>query len=319
MPLKIHYQPIFDLVSRPRLGRLDVFFNDIEESDSSRYGVYLWSQNASASLYPLMQHLEIALRNAIDKEARKRFGEYWWDNVGVDKTKNNWNSFKSGVELAHKNLKKAWVKAEKKKLGLPETSNLPLTSVVPVFSHDDIVASTDFGTWKSVLISAYHTSDPVLVKDYLWPSSFSKVFRRYNKFNSSPDRAREDILNAVNELKDYRNRIFHHDCIWVKSKSTSSKNAIETIRHKINLIEKLITSISPGYANALDVWGVFSQARRVCSFHELDLYTNTKPNFKFMDSDIGQIHDHFSSSATLNKTASFELNGKHLGAYILRP
>ncbi len=318
MPKNINYKPIFNLISQPRLSRFDVFFTDIEEKNYKRFGLYLWSQNASASLYPLMQHLEVLLRNTIDNEARKRFGDYWWDNITVDTTKSNHNNFKNGIQSAIKNLERAWRATEKTKLGIPLAGTLPSTSKVPVFNHDDIVAATAFGTWKEVLIPAHHTSSVTEQEHFLWPKSIGKVFRKYSVFNNSPNKAREDILNVVNELKDYRNRIFHHDCIWVKSKSTNSANAIETIRHKINLIEKLITAISPITANTLNSWGVFSHARRVCSSHELKLYIDMKPSFAIDDSDPEKIREHFNLSTSLNKTVPFSLGGKALGAYTLR-
>ncbi|MEM5550288.1 hypothetical protein WNY63_06050 [Pseudoalteromonas neustonica] len=318
MPKNINYTPIFNLVSQPRLSRFDVFFSDIEDKDYKRFGIYLWSQHASASLYPLMQHLEVLLRNSIDREARRRFGDYWWDFVNVDTTKTNHNNFKNGIRIALRNLEKAWKKAEKIKLGISQNDSLPATSQVPNFSHDDIVAATDFGTWKEVLISAYHTSNLADQDDFLWPKSISKVFRKYNAFDNSPNKAREEILNVVNELKDYRNRLFHHDCIWVKSKSTNSQNAIETIRHKINVIEKLIMSISPVTTNTLSTWGVFSHAKRICSTHELKLYINMEPEFSLEENEPEKIHEHFNASTTLNKTVPFSFKGKALGTYALR-
>lgn len=318
MPKNINYQPVFNLVSQPRLSRFDIFFTDIEEKDYKRFGIYLWSQNASASLYPMMQHLEVLMRNAIDKEARRRFGDYWWDIVHVDTSKSNHNNFKNGIQHAVRNLEKAWKKAERIRLGISQADSLPSSSSTPTFSHDDIVAATDFGTWKEILVSAYHTSNLAEQDNFLWPKSLSKVFRQYNTFDNSPDNAREDILNLVNELKDYRNRLFHHDCIWVKSKSTNSQNAIDTIRHKINLIEKLIKAISPITAKTLSSWGVFSHAKRICSTNELALYLEMTPLFDIENSEPEQIHDYFSNSSKANKTVPFTLKGKALGTYTLR-
>lgn len=320
MPTDIDYTPVFELISRPRLSRFDIFFDSNTTSyDYKRYGIYLWSQHASASLYPLLQHLEVLLRNAIDREARKRFGDHWWERVEIDCTKSNWNNFNNGIASAKRHLEKAWKRAERKKCHTSHESEQSTVLKVPQFSHDDIVAATDFGTWKDTLISAYHASNLQDQPHFLWPNSLSKVFKRYNVFSSSPDKAREEILNVVNELKEYRNRLFHHDCIWVKSKSTSSKNAIDTIRHKINLIEKLMLSISPATTRALQVWGAFSHARRVCSTHELALYTKVKPNFTLNNSSLKEIQACLGASIETNKTVSFLVQGKPFGAYPLRP
>ena len=82
------------------------------------------------------------------------------------------------------------------------------------------------------------------------------------------------MLNPLKEIRDYRNRLFHHDCIWIKSKSVDAQTAIESIREKINIIEKLIIAISPATYKALDAWGLFTSARRVCSVEELKMYTH---------------------------------------------
>ena len=121
----------------------------------------------SGAIYPIMQHLEVVLRNSIDQEARSRFGVYWWRTIAVDTTRQNHNNFKNSMELAQAKLKKDWNKKERARLGLSNTDPLPAGIVVPVFTHDQIVAATDFGTWKEVLISAYHTSNNQQINNYL--------------------------------------------------------------------------------------------------------------------------------------------------------
>lgn len=274
MPKSINYTPVFDLISAPRLSRFDLFINEDNDEHFVRYGTYLWSQNAAASIYPLIQHLEVLLRNAIDNEARKRFGEYWWETIATDKNHPNGANFQQGIERAKKSLTKAWRKKEKKKLGLAESAPLPDNHKPSKFPHDDIIAATDFGTWKDILVAAYSTSNSNQQASYLWPKSFSKVFRKFHIFNSSPVKAREDIIDAINEIRDYRNRLFHHDCIWVKSKSTNTQNAVDSIREKINLIEKLIICLSPPTANALQKWGTIEHSRHMCSINTLTIYTS---------------------------------------------
>nr|WP_075519123.1 Abi family protein [Moritella viscosa]SHO18156.1 Putative uncharacterized protein [Moritella viscosa] len=279
MPENITYDPVFKLITKPRLNSFDIFFKD-NKTDISLYGAYVWSQSASASLYPLLQHLEILLRNSIDNEARRRFGDYWWDNISMDESRPNWKNFNNCIDGAKRALKREWTKKEKAKRGISSDADLPAGINAPIFRHDDIIAKTDFGAWKEVLNSAHHTSVNAQQGSYLWPRSMSKVFKQYSEYGTSPDNARESILNAINEIKEYRNRLFHHDCIWVKSKSTDSQSAIETIRHKINLIEKMINCISPITLSTLNTWGVFNYSRHICSAEELNFYINLQTRTK---------------------------------------
>lgn len=321
MPTSLNYEPIFELISSPRLTSYQVLLNATEDSSYQKYGAYIWTQHASSSLYPLLQQLEILLRNAIDKEARKRFGDFWWrldsSQMQVDKTRPNWNNFINGMVQAERNLARSWKKAERKRLGISADVELPTTSVVPLFSHDDIIASTDFGTWKEVMNNAYHTNVPSEKDDYLWPKSMSKVFRRYSEFSNNADTAREEILNAINELKDYRNRLFHHDCIWVKSQSTDKQTAIDSIRHKINLIEKLIKAISPVTHSTLSTWRVFSSSKRVCSVEELNLYVSEGFEdcvTEVSDSTLSLLHP----AIHRGLSASIQIDGHTLCAYKFR-
>lgn len=268
----VQYQPVLKLISGSRVNSYEIFFDDWNStSDFSKYGAYIWSQKASSSLYPLMQHLEVLLRNAIDQAAKDRFGDFWWDSIELDTSKANYNDFCNGINQSKKKLERKWKVQRREALGLGKSD--PIPEPVPNFSHDDILAATDFGVWMSVFNAGLSTSNNADKDKYLWPKSFSKAFRRFNILASSPDSARLEALRIINEIKDYRNRLFHHDCIWVKSSSTHKQEAIETIRHKINLIGKLIEAISPVTYSTLNKWGVFYHARRVCSVEEFDLYT----------------------------------------------
>ncbi len=315
MPSSITYAPIFDLISEPRLRSFDVFFDD-EANEMERYGAYIWSQNASAALYPLMQQLEILLRNSVDRAARKRFGDYWWDKILVDKTKDDWNNFNYGINNAIKKLERKWKKKERERLNLPAGVAIPTPT--PTFDHDDIVATTDFGTWKEIFISAHYTSELNKQNEYLWPKSMSKVFKRYDLLGSNAEEARVEFLRLINEIKDYRNRLFHHDCIWIKSKSTDQKSAIETIRHKINLLEKLIKAMSPITHSTLNTWGVFYHARRICSWRELKIYLTFDQECSFTAAEVDSLSERFSSVSNHNATVSMGYNGVPLCIHKLR-
>ena len=78
MPQATNYKPIISLISSMRLDGYRTTFRPNNECEL--YGIYIWSQHAAASIYPLLQNLEISLRNAVDREA----GEIWRYVVGND-------------------------------------------------------------------------------------------------------------------------------------------------------------------------------------------------------------------------------------------
>jgi hypothetical protein len=270
MPGSINYPPILSLLSGARLAAVPVLFG--LQSDMEKYGFCIWQQHAAASLYPLVQQLELVLRNAIDSTARLRFGDHWWNQIGCDATKDNAAVFRDNIRKAEKKLKRAWRKAEAARQGLDDPSLV--TTVPPPMGHDDIIAATDFHTWEAILVDAWSTDKKGEKASYLWPLSLTKVFRRLDTIDRNPKDARRKLVNMINELREYRNRLFHHDCIWIKSRTTDARTAIDSIREKINLLEKVLYAISPATVAALKKWGVFENARRICSVQELDIYIN---------------------------------------------
>lgn len=271
MPNRItDYQSVLSLLSTARLASVPAIFN--VNTDIETYGFSLWVQNAAASLYPLIQQLELVLRNSVDKTARSRFGDRWWDVIAFDTTKANHDKFIKCIRDAERSLIKNWKSKEADRLGLDNPTMV--TTSPPVFSHDDIIAATTFSTWESVFLEALHTDNNALKSSYLWPNSLPKVLRRLSDIDKKPVEARRKLLNLLKEIRDYRNRLFHHDCIWIKSKTVNKQTAIESIREKINLIEKIITAISPVTNRALKAWGMYENARRVCSVSELLIYTD---------------------------------------------
>lgn len=269
MPANLNYTQVFGLQSNARLGSISKVFN--VSSDFEIYGVNVWAQHASSSIYPLMQQFEVVLRNSIDSAARARFGDFWWDKIAVDNTKPNYKSFLDYIKSAKKKLISEWKRKEMIRLGLGDISLV--TTPPPALNHDDIVAATDLFTWETLLSDAYSSDNPGLKNKYLWPVSLPKVFRKLHEIDRKPNDARKKISNMITEVRRYRNRLFHHDCIWVKSKSVDPRTAVDSIREKINTIESVIRVISPVSHNALLAWGVFDNAKRVCSVDELAIYT----------------------------------------------
>ncbi|HHZ5935506.1 TPA: CAAX protease, partial [Escherichia coli] len=107
MPQRINdYKPVLSLLSTARLASVPAIFN--VHTDLEKYGFSLWIQNAAASLYPLVQQLELVLRNSVDKAARTRFGERWWDTISYDTTKDNHDKFINCIRDAERSLLKKW-------------------------------------------------------------------------------------------------------------------------------------------------------------------------------------------------------------------
>lgn len=274
MPYSLNYPAILPYISNSRLNSYQNVFTHVD--DAELYGIYIWSQQAAASIYPILQNFEVTLRNAIDREARRRFGDFWWDTIGFagpnrnDRNDPNTKFFQK-IRAAKGKLNSEW---KRKILGLPPNAQLPPGYTYPVWSHDEIVAATDCSAWEFILTDSFSATSNSVQASYLWPTSLGKVFKNHSLESTDRAQARQKILSLVNEIRTYRNRLFHHEPLWTKAPHvTNDQTAIDTIRQKINRLEKLIKIIDINKLDAMKKVGMFLHARRICSVQGLGSYT----------------------------------------------
>lgn len=314
MPQSSNYLPIIPLISTPRLDSYQLTFRTV--SDVDLYGVYIWAQHAAASLYPITQNLEITLRNTIDCEAKNRFGTYWWNAIAYNV---GWqaNLFLNNIKKAEQKLTDAWEDKERKRLKL--SRHAPIPTVQPVWSHDQIIAATEFSTWQFILVDSFNSPIPADNHKYLWPVSISKAFKNYAIINSNQSTVRRDLINYIKELRDYRNRLFHHEPIWIKSPGVNDpRTAIDTIRNKINKIESLIKAIDTRKTDILDKVGLFAHARRICSENELYIYRYTPINQKITQRTKKTLRSITRETRNKNITVTWQYANEVYGVFKIR-
>lgn len=320
MPQNLKYNTILQYVSS---DRIDSYRNTFSHADDAEiYGAYIWSQHASASFYPILQNLEVTLRNAIDNEAKRRFGDYWWQVIGFTGDRGDKQNvsakFFNKIKAAENSLKAAWRKKEKNRLGIATGQQLPADSIMPIWTHNQIVAATEFAAWEFILVDAFSSNIRAEQKHYLFPNSMSKIFKNYAQISNKPNDARQILISLIREIREYRNRLFHHEPLWIKSSTvTNDKTAIDTIRKKINRAELIITAINLKKAQALDKVGIFSNARRICSIEELNIYTYKPCQSTLTVKQRRNIRKLLRKTGN-NQTLTFEYDGSVYGLYKFR-
>ena len=95
-------------------------------NDHELMGAYIWSQQVAATMYPLFHFIEIFARNAIDKAAKKRFGDYWWDTFEYDHDDKSCEKFIGNIKRAKRSLKNNWESAEREE-GVQNSVSVNLT------------------------------------------------------------------------------------------------------------------------------------------------------------------------------------------------
>lgn len=310
MPQNTQISSVLPLISSPRLGSYITTFKPI--GDHELYGAYIWSQLAGGAIYPLMQNLEITLRNAIDTEATKRFGLVWWDNpqLGCRKTIHQ-TAFYSKIQRAIDNLNNTWQKKQRKK----KRPQHPL----PQWNHDQILAATDFSAWHFILNNDFMAPNTTQNKYYLWPISTGKVFQLYGTLSTVEKDARNKLQNQIVEMREYRNRLSHNEPIWVKAPNvTDATTAIDTIRIKIRKLESLIRIISPDKYHMMEKMGLFKHTLRICSVQELRIH-----NFNFQHCALTRrqkrnLRSVVTTASNNNQSQTFEYNNRIYALHLIR-
>lgn len=314
MPFSTNYQPILPLLSNARMSSYRATFKP--QTDAELFGIYLWSQHAAGSLYPLIQSLEVTIRNAIDLAARKRFGNYWWDSIPCNK-KPSQTKFYKNIKKSKNALKAEWERRERARLQLARKD--PIPTQMPTWTHDQIVAATDFSTWQFVLNGDFSGTVDQNGNSFLWPKELGKSFKNYNLLDPKPHLARKHLMDLIEEVRMYRNRMFHHEPIWTKSAGGSGTvSAIDSVRSKINKIALLLEVVDRRKLELLKDAGVLDNARRVCSVQELGIYSTQTAGRNFTKKQRRLLRKVTSKASKTPATVTWQHNGELFAVYKVR-
>lgn len=151
--------------------RLNTYGQDNAE-DITILSRYLLNAALSEALYPLLQGIEICLRNEIDRAVSEKYGRDWITAPA---------DFLDRREKLQIGKAKAALRKDRK----PET-------------RDYLIAELSFGFWTSLLDRRYERT--------LWQTQMKNTFREMPK----ADRTRKHLCARFNQIRKLRNRVFHH-------------------------------------------------------------------------------------------------------------
>ncbi|MFI2472738.1 hypothetical protein [Nocardia xishanensis] len=163
--------PILELLSAPRLLP---YLDAADQDNEAALQLYAWTSRTAAASFEIVGHLEVLLRNSLDRELRRHYREA---SIGIP-----WflmptpggDSLSDAVEAVRARLR-------------------PMNQE----SRDQIVAGLSFGFWSGLVGRRY---------EQLWRDCLHRAFP-----NSSGQRKR--IASAIEGIRKFRNRLAHHDCL----------------------------------------------------------------------------------------------------------
>lgn len=287
----INHTRLEPYISSARLNTYSNFFAPADQIEL--FGCYLWSKEVAAAFFPLLQVLEITLRNAIDKEARNALGPYWFDNVATRPQRKLRGSQHRHVQHLADSVRNA--RAE-----IRRDLKMPFTATV---NEDRIIAKVTFGFWTNLFSAAFDVNRNPRA---LWPNLLRPVFP--NAPQGHRDRA--SMQNKLLAIKTFRNKAFHHEPIWNIGRPAGVLDAINKLQATCDDISNMIKWVSLDGLELVEKAGYTSTIRRVCSVEHLDYLRNPGANDKPFSKVKRELR---AIMRQPNNTTHITLNGKNKG------
>jgi hypothetical protein len=167
-----------DLLAYITEPRLRPYLQTCDGDLSLALDLYAWNTRMAAACLPMLSQTEILLRNALDEQLKEYFDEPgrgipWFLQDSCKLTENE----RQHIDTA-RNLIKRSEKTE---------------------TRDQIIANLTFGFWVQLLDRKH---------DQIWRQALHRAFR-HPQTSKAPDAKR--VRSLVNDVRQFRNRIAHHD------------------------------------------------------------------------------------------------------------
>ena len=163
---------------------------------------YFWNVELCRAFYPVLHALEVALRNNLDRAIGPNFPVRAYTDIS------SWIDRKPRV-VVHPGAEGQIERAKEKILRRDTTTGLFVAN--PHRYHGDLVAAMSFGFWVGLLETAYDS--PGARGIWFWPDHIKAVFP------GAAGQPMSSIRSAFNQIRHFRNRVFHHEPVWPKRES----------------------------------------------------------------------------------------------------
>ncbi|MGL5073729.1 MAG: hypothetical protein ACRC61_21015 [Aeromonas salmonicida] len=304
MPFNYDYSEPARLFSSARL--LSYETSIATENDAQLFGAYSWNLSIVGAFYPLLQIIEVSLRNTIDSAAQQHHIDnggtgHWFDSPKYTQELNEQQQpltaeqvkkFKAKISSAKKSAKDA---LEEK--GASNTSP----------SRDQIISQTDFSTWEYILDKHFYDGSDA---SFLWPRCMVKCFKKLPRYaQKNPAFHQRDIIRRrIEEVRSFRNRISHNEPAWKLADGKNKALIISSLTDKLDRMMELLYWISPKFHAYTQDIGIESRIRQLLSVRELDRYMHSYITEEI--SDLGKLHTLLIGVNGENKKINIKLNGE---------
>ncbi|MGR5234291.1 Abi family protein [Vibrio rotiferianus] len=257
--------PIDSIVKTLSDTRLSTYKKDnlCDATIEQSLGLYVWNKQLSGLFYPVLQVLEISLRNAIynayiedrEQDVETNYPEEQWE---AEKAKIDPLWFKNIYSLANNSI--AYRQLQNAENDLHKEGK----EITP----DNLIAKLTFGFWVHMTDKKHrdgYVPTPIIA---LWPKLNRKVFPHAVDFNGHA-LSINNISSCLFSVNKLRNRIAHHEPIWKAIDLYDSDDAINKVVQQYDLCLKVIRWINPNNLKLLSIIENEKLMGIACSQHTL--------------------------------------------------
>lgn len=224
-------------------------------------GIYLWNKQLACAFLPVLQIVEISLRNAIhqayvaseNSRIESHFGQHAWAAkkeaakewfVTIFTEQNNFEACRS-IRQAKKQLTK-----ENK-----------------VHSPENILAKLTFGFWVSLVSNTFDAQKNNYLT--LWPKLRADVFPNAVDSQTGTPLSINSIGNELKEINKIRNRLSHHEPLWKNKTAYQVEDIINKVVEHYERCLKIISWINPSNLKLLSLIDNNNKMAELCNLHAL--------------------------------------------------
>ncbi|KER01963.1 Abi family protein [Photorhabdus temperata] len=224
-------------------------------------GLYLWNKQLASTFLPVIQIIEVSLRNAIyqswikhaKEEIERTFSPYLWPEKkqAIDTL---W--FKTAMtaqnnKIANRNIITA--ENQLRKEGKPLTP-------------ENYIAKLTLGFWVSLVDKKFDIQQQSYLS--LWPHLRGRVFP-YARTQKETPLSINSIGNELKEINNLRNRLSHHEPLWRTEKAYTIEDIINKVVKVYDRCLMIIYWINPSNLKLLTIIENNSKMSGLCSVHAL--------------------------------------------------
>jgi hypothetical protein len=202
----MNYIKLEQFVSKPRLER---YLHCCSNSQPRALELYKANLNVSQAFYPILNLMETFLRNSINNQLSQHYSDIDW-------IINQKNGFMNDNSLGPK----FWLKSQIDKAEIRTKGQI---------TSGKIIAEQTLGFWTSLFEPSHYK----LISGYV-----------INCFPNKPRQInRNNILKNLNEIREFRNRIYHNESICFNKMNIDFAQAMKTKKLIYEILEWMDTDL----------------------------------------------------------------------------